>query len=65
MVTVVGIASEVRYGEVDEAALPKIYRPLQQSASTAMAVVVRTSGSPMSLIGPIRNEVRAIDVSQI
>jgi putative ABC transport system permease protein len=60
-VTVVGVASDVRYGGVDEAAPPTIYRPHQQSPFTGMAVVVRTSGSPMSLIGPIRSEVRAID----
>lgn len=60
-VTVVGIASDVRYGGVDEAAPPTMYRPHQQFPATGMAVVVRTSGSPMSLIGPIRNEVRAMD----
>jgi predicted permease len=60
-VTVVGVASDVRYGSVDEAAPPTIYRPQQQFPSTAMAVVVRSSGSPMSLVGPIRNEARAID----
>jgi predicted permease len=60
-VTVVGVASDVRYGGVDEAAPPTIYRPQQQFPSAAMAVVVRASGNPMSLIGPIRNEARAID----
>jgi predicted permease len=60
-VTVAGVASDVRYGGVDEAAPPTIYRPLQQFPSTAMAVAVRTSGSPMTLTGPIRNALRAID----
>ena len=60
-VTVVGVVSDVRYGGVDQAAAPTIYRPMQQSPSTAMAVVVRTSGNPMNLAGPIRNEVRAMD----
>jgi putative ABC transport system permease protein len=60
-VTVVGIASDVRYEGVDKEPPPTIYRPLQQSPSTAMAVVVRTAASPLSLAGSIRNQVRAQD----
>jgi putative ABC transport system permease protein len=60
-VTVVGVASDVRYGGVDEAAPPTIYRPQQQFPSAAMAVVVRASGNPLSLVRPIRNEAHTLD----
>jgi putative ABC transport system permease protein len=59
--TVVGVASDVRYGDVEAAPEPTIYQPLSQARGGSLSVVVRTSGSPMALAGAIRGEVRDID----
>jgi len=59
--TVIGVASDVRYGEVEAAPEPTIYQPLSQARGGSLSVVVRTSGSPTALAGAIRGEVRDID----
>jgi predicted permease len=59
--TVIGVATDVRYGEVEAAPEPTIYQPLSQARGGSLSVVVRTSGSPMALAAAIRGEVRDID----
>jgi len=66
-VTIVGIVGDVRHNGLEVAIKEKFYRPQAQfSASSGNAVrnmnlVVKTAGDPMSLVGPIRAEVRALD----
>jgi len=59
--TVIGIAGDVRYGEVEAAPEPTIYQPLAQAHGGSLSVVVRTSGDPAALTGAIRGVVRDID----
>jgi putative ABC transport system permease protein len=59
--TVIGVAGDVRYGEMEAAPEPTIYQPLSQARGGSLSVVVRTSGNPASLAGAIRGEVREID----
>jgi putative ABC transport system permease protein len=62
-VTVIGVAGDVRYGNVEEAPEPTIYQPLAQTRGGSLSTVVRTSGDPMELVGAIRGKVRDIDGS--
>jgi putative ABC transport system permease protein len=61
--TVIGVVSDVRYGEVEAAPEPTMYQPLSQARGGSLYVVVRTNGNPMAPAGAIRNEVRNIDRS--
>ena len=62
-VTVIGVASDVRYGDMEAAPEPTIYQPLPQTRGGSLSVVIRTSGNPMDLVGAIRGEVREVDRS--
>ncbi len=59
--TVVGVVGDVRYGRIDEPAAPTMYHPLTQVNERTMTMVVRTSGDPLNLAAPVREEVRAAD----
>ncbi len=61
--TVIGIAADVRYGDVEVAPEPTIYQPLSQARGGSLSIVVRASGNPAALAGAIRGEVRDIDRS--
>ena len=64
---VVGIASDVRYGELDRPPargalyLPHAQTPLTAGPNLSMTLTVRTSIDPTSLVSAVRNEVRALD----
>jgi predicted permease len=68
-ITIVGIVADVRHNGLEVAIKEKFYRPHAQfPASTGSAVrnmnlVVKTTGDPIALVGPIRAEVRALDRS--
>jgi len=59
--TVIGVASDVRYGDVEAAPEPTMYQPLAQALGGSLWVVVRTGGNPGALASAIRGEVRDID----
>jgi putative ABC transport system permease protein len=59
--TVIGVATDVRYGNVEAAPEPTIYQPLSQAQGGSLSVVVRTTGNPTALVSAIRGEVRDID----
>ena len=59
--TVIGVAGDVRYGDVEVAPEPTIYQPLSQTRGGSLSMVVRTSGAPAALAAAIRGEVHAID----
>jgi predicted permease len=59
--TVIGVAGDVRYGDVDEEPEPTIYQTLAQTRGGSLSVVVRTIGNPSALAAAIRGEVRGID----
>ncbi len=64
--TVVGIANDVAHHGLDAEVGPQVYVPHAQWAwaETAMAVVVRTTGTPAALAGPAREAARALDRHQ-
>jgi putative ABC transport system permease protein len=68
-ITVVGIVGNVRHNGVTSEIKPKFYRAFDQwHLSTGgpmrnMTLVVRTSGDPGVLTGPVRGRIRALDAN--
>jgi len=62
--TVVGIVSDVHQSGLDEEAAPHVYVSYKQLVPQRTGVVVRTTVDPLSLIGNIRSQIRAIDPDQ-
>ena len=64
--TVVGVAADVRYGELQTAALPLVYVPFAQGSEgvTNMFLAVRTDGNPLALTGAIREQIAQVDRDQ-
>jgi putative ABC transport system permease protein len=62
-ITIVGIVADVRHNGLEVAIKEKFYRPHAQFLFPVrnMHLVVKAAGDPMSLVGPIRAEVSAID----
>jgi putative ABC transport system permease protein len=59
--TIVGVVSDVRYGDMEAPPEPTIYQPLSQARGGSLSVVVRANGNPMSQASAIREVVRDID----
>jgi predicted permease len=64
--TVVGVADDVLYGGLENAALPLVYVPYAQGSegTTNMFLVVRTDGQPLALTGAIREQIAQVDRDQ-
>jgi putative ABC transport system permease protein len=63
-VTVVGVVGDVKYGAIREQAQAQAYFPITQELDNAWyppGIVVRTSGSPESVIGGIRAALHDVD----
>jgi putative ABC transport system permease protein len=58
---IVGVARTAKYRNLREQPLPFIYIPLGQEYQPGMTLMVRTAGAPAALVGPIRNELRALN----
>src|SRR5262249_24349218 len=67
LMTIVGVVGDIRARGFDDKPEPTVYLPLAQSGRTsffmprAMAVVVRSSGEPMSVAGAVKAAVHALD----
>jgi putative ABC transport system permease protein len=59
-VTVVGVVGNVR-NPVGTSPQPTAYRPYAQSPTIGPALMIRTTGEPMSIVEAVRNEVRVVD----
>jgi putative ABC transport system permease protein len=59
--TVVGVVSDVRYNGPTAAIPPAMYRPLAQEPSTALFLVVRTSGNQAGVVAGIRRQLRDLN----
>ena len=59
--TIIGVVGDQRHDGLAKAPRPQIYAPLAQDPSRGLAVVVQTDASPESLLGPLREAVRALD----
>jgi putative ABC transport system permease protein len=62
VLTIVGVAGDVRAGVIERELLPQIYRPyLPPRADGRMTVLVRTSREPASLATAVRAEIRKME----
>jgi putative ABC transport system permease protein len=59
---IVGIVGDLLHQSLGGQPFPAMYFPTRQTGWTNL--VVRTQGDPLSLVGAVRNEVRAIDPDQ-
>ncbi|HJP93206.1 MAG TPA: ABC transporter permease [Pyrinomonadaceae bacterium] len=58
---IVGVARTASYRNLREQPLPFIYIPLGQEYQPGMTLMVRTAGDPTAVVGPLRNEMRALN----
>ena len=65
---VVGVAGDIRQGDLAEETQPEVYLPLEQANSDllgehelSVALVVRTAGDPAAVAGEVRRAVLAVD----
>ncbi|HEY4572494.1 MAG TPA: FtsX-like permease family protein, partial [Thermoanaerobaculia bacterium] len=65
---VVGVARDIRQGDLAEETQPEVYLPLEQANSDllgehelSVALVVRTAGDPAAVAGEVRRAVLAVD----
>ena len=61
--TVVGVAADARYDDIDEAPRSFFYLPLAQNYSQGVNVIVRTTGDPRAAIEPLNQAVRALGIN--
>ena len=58
---VIGVAGDVRYGAVDEAAQPAFYVSYRQSPRAQLLLFVRTASNPVALVDAVRREIHALN----
>jgi putative ABC transport system permease protein len=58
---VVGIAGDVKYRGVEQAADPAVYLPYLQPTESSSFLIARTTSDPSALAGLVRREVIALD----
>ena len=61
METIVGVVRDEKQDSLSAEAKPEAYKSHLQEAQSDMTLVVRTAGDPRSLIGAVREEIRAMD----
>ena len=61
---VIGVVGDVRHTGLDTAPAEAFYLSANQRPSLSMAVVVRTTGAPLSLSNAVRSRVTALDKDQ-
>jgi putative ABC transport system permease protein len=60
-VEVIGVVSDSKYRTWTESPRSVMYLPLSQNYLPQMTLLVRTSGNPTRLLGPIQSEAKALD----
>jgi len=58
---IVGVVGNERFHGLTENAPAAVYTPLQQTPTTAVTLLVRTSGDPSLLVGAVRRELWSVD----
>jgi putative ABC transport system permease protein len=61
--TIVGVVSDERQGGVAEATRPEFLAPIGQDWFRTVTLVVRTQGDPLSMLEPVRREIRTLDAA--
>jgi putative ABC transport system permease protein len=64
LITVIGVAGDVRHDWFRDARTATVYRPYTQDAPFVLAFVVRTAANPMDLATELRRAVSAADPDQ-
>ncbi len=62
--TIVGVVGNIRQESLTDEFAPEMYLPFGQMAMNGMTLLVKTGTDPLSLAGPLRNAVLAIDPNQ-
>jgi predicted permease len=62
--TIVGVVSNINHSGPSQPPRPEIYLPYSQMSQAMMAVAVRTTGDPMSLVPAIRAAAAEVDSTQ-
>ena len=58
---VIGIVHDVRTYAVDTTPVPQVYIPYSQTWLIPQQLILRTNAAPISLVGPVRQQIRAVD----
>ena len=58
---IVGVTGDVRQSGLDSEPLPEIYLPSPQHRDSGMAIMIRASGDPVTLMPSVRRKVLSID----
>ncbi|HXY30259.1 MAG TPA: ABC transporter permease [Gemmatimonadaceae bacterium] len=58
---IVGVVGDVKQFALDQDAEPDVFLPLAQCPVQQLSVVLRTRGDPLTLVGPARAAVHAVD----
>lgn len=61
---IVGIVRDIRHGSLQSEPVPELYVSYPQRPARDMTIVVRSVGDPLSLAGPARDAIRALDPNQ-
>ena len=61
--TVVGVVPTIKHDRLDEVASLQVYEPFEQTSTWSMYFVVRSTGTPESLVPAMRGAVKALDPS--
>lgn len=61
---IVGVVEDVRQAAANEPPAPEAYVPVAQVPQATLTLVVRTTGAPSQLAGPLREAVQALDPQQ-
>ncbi len=61
LLEIVGVAGDVRQSGLDSEPMPEIYLPSSQQRDSGMAIMIRASGDPVSLMASVRRRVLALD----
>ncbi|HYP26606.1 MAG TPA: ABC transporter permease [Blastocatellia bacterium] len=62
--SIVGVVKDIRHMKLDIAPYPQMYVTYAQGTPRALALMVRTSGDPMSFLPAVRNHIWSLDKEQ-
>lgn len=62
-VEIVGIAQNIKYHSTAERPIDFIYMPFAQHPVPRMTLMLRSSGDPLQLVGPLKDVVRTLDAN--
>ena len=61
---IIGVVKDVHQSGLANEPRPELYQPYAQDGAHQAAVLVKTSGDPLSIVGAVREQVRSLDARQ-